>query len=91
MPFVDVINELRQVSAYNYFYNPVWCDSLRVSVNADAKSLSHILGQLCAGTNLSFAVVESNVVFTKDYVITSYSIHYTKLYDTFLKSGMVGF
>ncbi len=83
VPFVDVINELRQVSAYNYFYNPVWCDSLRVSVNADAKSLSHILGQLCAGTNLSFAVVESNVVFTKDYLIKT---NYADTYRSYLAS-----
>ena len=48
-----------------------------------------LLGMLCFGNILKEAVVTERLAVTARTVITSYSIHYTKLYDWYIISFFI--
>ena len=78
--FEDIISTLEKKTGYYFYYNPVWVDSLYLTIDADNESLEQILTQICESRKLSVIFTDNKkVIFTKNYKIkTNYATAYLK-------------
>jgi TonB-linked SusC/RagA family outer membrane protein len=59
----DVLKEIEQQSSYRFFYNDAFADLNRIiDMNVTKKPLQEIMNDLLAGTNMSYKIMENNLV-----------------------------
>ncbi|MDX2245857.1 MAG: TonB-dependent receptor [Bacteroidia bacterium] len=68
--FPEVVRDLEARYPVNFFYAEEWTDSLAVNFSEENISLNQFLGQIFAGTRLSFFIYAGGkIILTRDYRI----------------------
>ncbi|MBT6005608.1 MAG: TonB-dependent receptor, partial [Prolixibacteraceae bacterium] len=83
--FDEIITLLEQNSAYTFFYDRIWVDSLYFSFDANNETIEQILDKLSKPQNLTYTIIDANkIVFVKDYKIkTNYAESYLRYLENY--------
>lgn len=68
-PLEEVLKNLEERSSYDFFYDPLWVDSLKASGRFDQKEITVVMDSLLKGTNLNYYVFEDRVILTNNNLI----------------------
>ena len=78
----NVLQTIEEESNYYFLYSRSVIDvTEKVDFKVDGANVEQALDQLFNGTNIDYKIEGRQIVLTQNDVITSYSIHYTKLYE----------
>jgi hypothetical protein len=67
LSFAQFVQTIESQTNYHFYYNPQFTDSLSINIEAQGKSLSDILNQVLAGTDLHYTIApDNNVYITKE-------------------------
>jgi hypothetical protein len=69
IPFQKFLRELEQLTQLKYYYDPVWADSVTVSLDMQDRVVKDVLEEALRGTDLSFILMDGRVIFSKNYTI----------------------
>jgi hypothetical protein len=61
--FNQLVTTIESQTGYRFFYKSEWTDSLSIDVQATGKTVSSLLDEVFNGTDLNYAIDESNNIF----------------------------
>ena len=61
--FTQFIEELEKKSDYRFFFNPVWVDSLVITIIVSDKTISEILDEVLIDAELKYAITQAHQVY----------------------------
>jgi TonB-linked SusC/RagA family outer membrane protein len=77
---VTVLDKIEQESEFFFLYNEKLLDiDRKVNINEDNQSISVILDELFAGTDIKYSIIDRKIILAPDYLTTEVNIQQRKI------------